>query len=244
MAENSIADDGDEMKTYVNINFSLQEITVDYDPQVLSFDKTLLTDLPEKVNPDDFDEIVWHESDKNKRFIALKTGEAYLYDSGKYDSWISPYVALWKSKKEQQQKEKDEAEAEWNKFENKKARALEELNRAFDLAADGAHLSSSLGFDIDANSTANENVNGLLITIGDSAVDFCDYHNEFHELNKTQLETLRTEIIKNGQNLYAQKWGYRTAIENSENEEQLNKAVSDIDFLYLDFSSTDETKDA
>ena len=130
-----------------------------------------------------------------------------------------------------------EAEAEQNKFENRQSRALTQLNADFETAADRAHVVSSLGFTVDANGTANENVNGLLVTIGDGTVQFCDYYNQFHTLNKAQLENLRAEISQNGQNLYAQKWQYRTAIEDCVDNEGLDAVVATIEFTYMDFST-------
>ena len=110
--------------------------------------------------------------------------------------------------------------------------------------AERAHVKSSLGFTVDANSTANENINGLLITIGDGTVQFCDYYNQFHELNKSQLETLQSEIIQNGQSLYAQKWQYRTAIENCADNDQLDAAVAEINFTYMDFTPQTESTES
>ena len=114
---------------------------------------------------------------------------------------------------------------------------MTQLNADFETAADRAYVVSSLGFTADANSTANENVNGLLITIGDGTVQFCDSYNQFHELNKAQLETLQSEIVQNGQNLYAQKWQYRTAIEDCVDNEGLDAVVATIEFTYMDFST-------
>ena len=154
-----------------------------------------------------------------------------------WNKWIQPFIALWQDEKDRIEQAEAEAGAEKNKFENRQARALEQLNQDFQVAADRAHVVSSLGFTADANSTANENVNGLLVTIGDGTVQFCDYYNEFHALNKAQLETLQSEIIQNGQNLYAQKWQYRTAIENCTDNEGLDAIVATIEFTYMDFST-------
>lgn len=89
-----------------------------------------------------------------------------------------------------------------------KARKLSELNAAHEAAEAGAHLLFSLGFEIDANDKASRDVEGILRTIGDGTTMFCDYNNEFHELNRAQVETLQVEIIQNAQSLYAQKCQY------------------------------------
>lgn len=79
-----------------------------------------------------------------------------------------------------------------------------------------------------------------MLTIGDNTIQFCDYYNEFHTLNKSQLTTLQNEIIQNAQNLYNQKWQYRTAIENATDNSSLDEAVSQINFTYMDFTQTTE----
>lgn len=160
------------------------------------------------------------------------------------DDWetvVKPFADQWQIEKDRIDQEQEEAEAEWNKFENRKARALTQLNADFETVKDRAHLKSSLGFEADANSTAKENVQGLIEEVGDSTVQFCDYYNQFHELNKSQLETLKSEINQNGQALYAQKWQYRTAIEQCSDNEGLDQVVAGIEFTYMDFTQTEDT---
>ena len=102
-----------------------------------------------------------------------------------------------------------------------KAQKLEVLNAAHEQAEEDAHVRSSLGFEIDADDRANRDIDGILKTIGDGTVLFCDYENNFHELNRAQCETLQIEIIQNAQALYAQKWQYRTQVEVAESVEEL-----------------------
>ena len=112
-------------------------------------------------------------------------------------------------------------------------RKLNELNAAHEAAEAGAHVASSLGFTIDANDRANRDIEGILKTIGDGVVMFCDYENEFHELNRAQCETLQIEIIQNAQALYAQKWAYRAQVEGSESVDELN--AIEFTFSHLSF---------
>lgn len=200
----------------------------------------IIDKLPSDVNFDDVKTLGWSSNMglPQKGFIILADGSPFVFGEDKYNDYIQPYVDIWQAQKDEQQQEQEKAEAEWNKFENRQARALTQLNQDFATAAERAHVKSSLGFTADANSTANENVNGLLITIGEGTVQFCDYYNQFHELNKAQLETLQSEIIQNGQNLYAQKWQYRQAIESCGDNDQLDSVVSSIQFTYLDFSAS------
>lgn len=106
-------------------------------------------------------------------------------------------------------------------LEEVKARKLNELNAAHEAAEASAHVVSSLGFTADANDRANRDIDGILKTIGEGTVMFCDYENEFRVLNREQCETLQIEIIQNAQALYAKKWQYRTQVEAAESTEEL-----------------------
>lgn len=163
-----------------------------------------------------------------------KYKEMALTDSD-WETCIKPFADQWQAEKDRIEHEQEEAEKEFNKFENRQKRALTQLNDDFEDVKNRAHIFSSLGFESDADSIANENITGLLLTIGDGTIQFCDYYNEFHTLNKTQLTTLQNEIIQNAQNLYAQKWQYRTAIENATDNSTLDQAVSQINFTYMSF---------
>lgn len=161
-------------------------------------------------------------------------------DNATWEEVIKPFTDQWQAEKDRIEQEQEEIEKEYNKFENRQKRALTQLNQDFEDVKERAYIKSSLGFTSDADSTANENITGLLLTIGDNTIQFCDYYNEFHTLNKSQLTTLQNEIIQNAQNLYTQKWQYRTAIENATDNSSLDEAVSQINFTYADFSVNEE----
>ena len=122
---------------------------------------------------------------------------------------------------------------EEDKFNEAKQNKLSELKKTADSALNGAYVVSSLGFKADANPAAVRDLEGLVI-IGADSVMFCDYENNFHPLNKEQVLTLQREILLNGQNLYAQKWNYRAAVNAAETLEQLNSITFKFDML--DFS--------
>ena len=168
--------------------------------------------------------------------LCYSDGRGVLIDESEYDNYVQPFVDLWQAKKDEQEQQQQQEQEDWEKFENCQSRALTQLNEDFETAKQRAHLKSSLGFTIDANSTAKENVQGLIEEVGESTVQFCDYYNQFHELNKSQLETLKSEINQNGQALYSQKWQYRTAIEQCSDYESLDQVVAGIEFTYMDFT--------
>ena len=187
--------------------------------------------------PDGFSIVMWYPYIRcyfvnGQRFNLECTQE-------NWDKWVQPFVDQWQIAKDAH----DQEVAEANSFPVRQAKALVQLNEDFAIVSERAHIVSSLGFTADANRIAKDNVQGLIEEVGEGTIQFCDYYNQFHELNKTQLETLKSEINQNGQNLYQQKWVYRTAIEQCTDNEGLDQVVAGINFTYMDFTppTEDET---
>ena len=104
----------------------------------------------------------------------------------------------------------------------KKAR----LSNSFDEVYDSKHLklSSSLGFEINANSVANTNIDGLIKVLkktGAGSVLFRAFNNDLHNVTLDDLETMQMEIIMNGQALYAKKWELENIIDKASSIKEL-----------------------
>ena len=122
-------------------------------------------------------------------------------------------------------------------LETERANKLSELSTAFEDASEMAHLTSSLGFEINANETANRDIEGLTLVMSDTDTTlFCDYNNQFHEVTRAQLETMRREIVANSQRLYQIKWTYRTQIEAA-------TTVDELDAITIRFDKTEGETD-
>ena len=94
-------------------------------------------------------------------------------------------------------------------------------------------VKSSLGFSINADLRSQNNIRGL-ISVGVEPVNFVDSENVSHSLSIEQLNTLLNECALNSQNLYLQKWSYKSQIEQAKTVEELNKIV--FNFEMKDFS--------
>lgn len=215
----------------LNINETTVQITItdkiiDVNGEVYNL-KTLIipSDLPSGVT-----QILWYPHIRCYFIDGKKTDLECTQEN--WDKWVQPFVDQWQVAKD----EHDQAIEEENSFPVRQAKALTQLNEDFAIVSDRAHLVSSLGFTADANRIAKDNVQGLIEEVGEGTISFCDYYNQFHTLNKTQLETLKSEINQNGQNLYQQKWVYRTAIEQCTDNEGLDQVVTAINFTYMDFT--------
>ena len=105
-------------------------------------------------------------------------------------------------------------------------RKMESLRAAFAQASKGAHVSSSLGYEIDADDTANRNVTSLVRQLTDApegtSVQFRDYNNEYHTVTLSDLVVMQKEIDANGSRLYGIKWTYEQQIQSAETIDALD----------------------
>lgn len=126
---------------------------------------------------------------------------------------------------------------------NFKDARLQELNDAaskYDAwKCDSLYVISSLGSKYLADHRAQSNIADYIAQLSDDniTVPYKDYDDIVHQLNKTQLTTLYTECKLNGENLYKLKWGYMTAISETEFYPALMEL--EFDFPMMDFSKAE-----
>lgn len=107
---------------------------------------------------------------------------------------------------------------------------------------------SSLGFRVNGDRKASQDIEGLVFTFDDVAsagegedadpvVSFMDYDNNVQQLTLANLNVLQKEHALNGQYLYQQKWLLRSAINSSESAEELKTII--IAFSMSDFFEED-----
>ena len=94
-------------------------------------------------------------------------------------------------------------------------------------------IKSSLGFSINADLRSQNNLRGL-IAVGIEPVNFMTADNSVKSLSIEQLNILFNECALNGQNLYLQKWSYKSQIENATTVEKINSI--EFNFEMKDFS--------
>ena len=110
-------------------------------------------------------------------------------------------------------------------LEEAKTEKLEAVKTAFLAASETAHCMSSVGFEIDANETANRDINGLIVVMqarGKETELFRAYDNTFHEVTLDDLKTMLVEISEHGQKLYARKWQLEVSIQAATTAEELD----------------------
>ena len=171
--------------------------------------------------------IQWHEGSGTLELDGFTNEPLTASD---YDRAVAPYVQFWETEKAKREAEKAEQEAEYNKLENVKARKLAELNRAMEEAKVSSSVSilSSTGYTVNANTTAKQNVDGLITAMtatGREVVGFMTYDNQLINMTLEQLKTIQLELISYGNNLYARKWTLRAQIEACTTKEEVDAIV-------------------
>lgn len=101
-----------------------------------------------------------------------------------------------------------------------KTEKLSEIKQAFNQEQESGHTTSSLGFEVDATRRSKDDIESLLY-VGEFPVRFRDYNNEFHNLEKEQVEVLKREIIAYGLSTYQKKWDLEEAVKNAETQEEV-----------------------
>lgn len=171
--------------------------------------------------------IQWHYGSGTLELDGF-TGEPLT--AADYDRAVAPYVQFWTTEKARREAEKAAQEAKYNKIENVKARKLAELNRAMGEAkvSSSVSIQSSVGYTVNANTTAKQNVDGLITAMtatGRGTVSFMTFDNQLVELTLEQLKTIQLELISYGNNLYARKWALRSQIEACATKEEVDAIV-------------------
>lgn len=171
--------------------------------------------------------IQWHYGSGTLELDGF-TGEPLT--ASDYDRAVAPYVQFWTTEKSRREKEKAAQEAEYNKIENVKARKLAELNRAMEEAkvSSSVSIKSSVGYTVNANTTAKQNVDGLITAMtatGRDTVSFMTFDNQLVELTLDQLKAIQLELISYGNNLYARKWALRSQIDACTTKEEVDAIV-------------------
>ena len=171
--------------------------------------------------------IQWHEGSGTLELDGF-TSEPLTADD--YDRAVAPYVQFWNTEKAKLDVEAAEQEAEYNRLENVKKRKLVELNRKMEEAKASSSVSilSSTGYTVNANTTAKQNVDGLITAMtatGREVVGFMTYDNQLINMTLEQLKAIQLELISYGNNLYARKWALRSQIEACKTKEEVDAIV-------------------
>lgn len=168
----------------------------------------------------------------------------YIYKENEYRTERALRVAIFEA--ERLALPKVETDDEWAKYgvvvvevapvlptlEVLKSRKMVELEERFNeyRQSSNTFIESSLGFRVNANIVAFDNVSGLVAQLqyrqengeANPTISFMSFDDELVTLSLADLKKLQVEISENGSLAYAKKWAIRTAIEQAQNEEELN----------------------
>lgn len=100
------------------------------------------------------------------------------------------------------------------------------------------HITSSLGYAINADKTAQDNIRGLIEAHEETdLIKYKLYDNTFRDVTTAELKIMLKECALNGENLYTQKFTYQALINAATTIEEVNAIV--IEFKMMDFSKSE-----
>ena len=108
---------------------------------------------------------------------------------------------------------------------------------------DEMFLTSSLGYAINADKTAQDNIRGLIEAHEETdLIKYKLYDNSFKDITIADLKIMLKECAQNGENLYTQKFLYQAQINACTSIEEVN--AIEIVFEMMDFSKSDTETDS
>lgn len=103
---------------------------------------------------------------------------------------------------------------------------------------DEMYLTSSLGYAINADKTAQDNIRGLIEAHEETdLIKYKLYDNSFKNVTIADLKIMLKECAQNGENLYTQKFLYQSQINACTSIDEVN--AIEIVFEMMDFSKSD-----
>lgn len=207
--------------------------------------------LPENIEPADIGGISWCLNDPTQTVFNTYHNGDFRFDVAEenYNKFIKPYVDIWQAKQDEQQQEQEKAKVEWNKFENRQARAIEVIRADYARAQSDGFMRSSLGFDADISPSSTATLLGtqtnLVATQSTKSTEtpttaFFDFNGYRHDLDADQVQVLICEINYAQNHLRVQKHRFKTAVTATTDNESLNTCLATCLFTALDFSRAAE----
>ena len=103
---------------------------------------------------------------------------------------------------------------------------------------DEMYITSSLGYAINADKTAQDNIRGLIEAHEETdLIKYKLYDNSFKDVTIADLKIMLKECAQNGENLYTQKFLYQAQINACTSIDEVN--AIEIVFEMMDFSKSD-----
>ncbi len=241
------------MKNEVQIYFDGQIINVNgelLNISPISLD-LILNKLPTDVDFSNTKSMGWSDNMglSQKGFISLGDGTSFTFDEGKYNDCIQPYVDIWQAEKDRIQQEQEEAEREYQKFENRKDRALQAIRNDYQSVLAQGFVRTSLGLDADISPDSTATLLGTEVALSrqirlkeaeNPTTPFRDFYDIVHELNQTQIELVIVQINRVQNHLRESKNTFLTNIKNTYDNTSLDEVIAQCIFTTLDYSNLDE----
>ncbi len=176
---------------------------------------------------------VWEPEDKAINIDFKGTQE-------EYDEWVQPLVDLWQAEKDRIAEEEAQAQAEYEKYENRRIRAFDYVNQNYKSCLDNAPVVSALGYE---NAIDTSNLASLMaskFTLDSGVLDnvtILDYHDLSREIDKVQLDVIVSEVAQAQNHIKTQRKEFYDLINATTDNASLNEALKKCVFTSLNFSA-------
>lgn len=172
----------------------------------------------------------------------------YNFQDSEYNQLVAPLVTLFETEKDRLEQEQIQAQQEYDKFENRKERALDSIVNDYHTALEKGFVRTSLGFDADISpdSVATLSATNIALTRNLFAEEtpktvFRDFYGLKRELDKVQVELLICQINIAQNYIRELKYEFKSKIKETFDNESLNTALDACVYSTLDFSKLTET---
>lgn len=177
---------------------------------------------------------IWEPEDKAAHIDFAGTQE-------EYDECVQPLVDLWQAEKDRIVEEEAQAQAEYEKYENRKIRAFDYVDQNYNTCLNTAPVVSALGYENAINTSNLSVIMSSKFTLDSGTLDnmtILDYHNLPREIDKIQAGLIISEIAQAQSHIKDQRKQFYDLINNTTDNATLNEALKKCVFTSLDFSAT------
>lgn len=168
-----------------------------------------------------------------------------------YQKYCQPLIDLWQVEYDRVQVEQEAAKQELLKYENRKERALNEIQKDYEAVLERGFVRTSLGFDADISPDSSATLLGTqtslvytMRTLAESETPktvFRDFYGLKRELDAVQVERLICEINGAQNHIRELKYAFKGAVKETFDNDSLNACIENCVYSTLDYSNLDES---
>ena len=227
-----------KMENVVLVKFEQQVIYVNKEGLNFSFTREHIKNLPTDVDVNEIIEIWWNV-DGQCSYQIKGASAPTTFGEEHYNDYVKPYIDSWYAEKNRLAEEDAQAQVEYEKYENRKIRAFDYVDRNYNTCLDKAPVVSALGYENAINTSNLSVLMASKFTLDAGTVDnmtILDYNNLPRGIDKIQAGLIIGEIAQAQSHIKDQRKQFHDLINDTTDNATLNDALKKCVFTSLDFS--------